>query len=206
MKNDDCSLQLYIIRHAQSLSNAVNDGYDFKADIEWDKLDPPLSDLGIRQAFEAGRRFENKHIDTLIVSPFLRTRQTAHEILKFLPGVEPEINLDACEKDTAADADGNLIIKPESDNECLERAGRFLKYLNERFCNSESVVLVTHAVYTGFLIHSVLGTEDLKNKQICIYNTGITKIKFYKNGITKIAFINDTGHIPAVEEDRIFWI
>ncbi len=45
-------------------------------------LDPPLSPLGLLQANRLGQRLKNEPIDRVLVSPFLRTLQTAHAIVR----------------------------------------------------------------------------------------------------------------------------
>jgi broad specificity phosphatase PhoE len=48
------------------------------------RYDPPLSDDGLIQAQELGRRLQNEPISHIFASPFLRTIQTANEVAKIL--------------------------------------------------------------------------------------------------------------------------
>lgn len=202
MKNDDCCLQLYIIRHAESVSNA-NEGLPQNTE---DKLDPVLSPLGHRQAQAVGKRFERAEFDALIASPYTRAVQTAREIAKHHPDVHFKTDGGLCEFGTAVNCDGTFVKIAESDEQCQARAADFIKKLCSEYNSGESVVIVTHAIFTEFLIHAAFDIKRRQSKTMCIYNSSVSKLKFYYNGHIKIAFINDTGHIPAVEEDRIFWI
>jgi broad specificity phosphatase PhoE len=100
-------MQLYIIRHAQSANNAINDSKDRTQD-------PPLTDLGRRQAeivadylanglplderLFPGRNLNGSTprgfgISRLYCSPMLRTLQTAQPISAAL-GMAPEVWVD----------------------------------------------------------------------------------------------------------------
>jgi 2,3-bisphosphoglycerate-dependent phosphoglycerate mutase len=64
-------VELVIIRHAQP--EWVKDGLSVD--------NPPLTDLGFRQADAVAREIANEQFDEILVSPLLRTRQTAEPIL-----------------------------------------------------------------------------------------------------------------------------
>ncbi len=69
-------MTIYLIRHAQSVFNAVYDP---------DKPDPmifdaPITELGERQARETQTNVDQLDVANVIVSPFTRTLQTAHLI------------------------------------------------------------------------------------------------------------------------------
>ena len=67
-------MELVIIRHAQP--EWVKDGLSVD--------NPPLTDLGFRQAEAVAKEIANEHFDEVLVSPLLRTRQTATPILDVL--------------------------------------------------------------------------------------------------------------------------
>jgi 2,3-bisphosphoglycerate-dependent phosphoglycerate mutase len=64
-------VELVIIRHAQP--EWVKDGLSVD--------NPPLTELGFRQADAVAREIANEQFDEILVSPLLRTRQTAEPIL-----------------------------------------------------------------------------------------------------------------------------
>jgi probable phosphoglycerate mutase len=72
-------VELVFIRHGQP---------------EWDRgglavVDPPLTDVGQRQADHVGDAFVGRPVDRLLVSPLVRAQQTAEPVAKAL-GLEPE--------------------------------------------------------------------------------------------------------------------
>ena len=67
-------MEIVIIRHAQP--EWVKDGLSVD--------NPPLTDLGFRQADAVAKEIANEHFDEVLVSPLLRTRQTAEPILDVL--------------------------------------------------------------------------------------------------------------------------
>ncbi|NBT42214.1 MAG: histidine phosphatase family protein, partial [Alphaproteobacteria bacterium] len=66
-------MTVYFIRHAQSAFNAVHDPRKPDPMI----FDAPITELGKTQAQKARRQVEKLNIETVIVSPFTRTLQTA---------------------------------------------------------------------------------------------------------------------------------
>ena len=70
MRNDEMYLQLYIIRHAESMGN-------IETDEPFDKTNPPLTSHGKKQAYALGERFKDLKEFTLYVSPLDRAKETA---------------------------------------------------------------------------------------------------------------------------------
>lgn len=67
-------MEIVIIRHAQP--EWVKDGLSVD--------NPPLTELGFRQADALASELSNEHFDEILVSPLVRTQQTAAPILKAL--------------------------------------------------------------------------------------------------------------------------
>jgi probable phosphoglycerate mutase len=67
-------MELLLLRHAQPLW----------IDNDLCVDNPPLTDLGFRQAELLGKRMAREHLDHIYVSPLLRTRQTAKPMLREL--------------------------------------------------------------------------------------------------------------------------
>jgi broad specificity phosphatase PhoE len=80
--------RLWIVRHGQSAGNVARDAADAAGhaviDIAGRDVDVPLSALGERQAAALGRWFAARPADerptTVLVSPYLRARQTARAV------------------------------------------------------------------------------------------------------------------------------
>ena len=218
-------LELYIIRHGQSMGNA---GYD-KTDLtEKEMHDPVLTEKGIKQADDAGRYLSAIDFDVVISSGMLRAVQTATGFLKHQTN-QNTLNIlpMACEMMFAPDYKGvtmeeirtinpNAVLAPDVspdspmiysntvDNDeaaTYERAEKVLDYLRKHYKNGEKVALVSHAAFITYIVFTLMG---FKEKSPCFdidfENTGITKVTFYKPGTNKygdtvFAFINDTAHL-----------
>ena len=72
--NRDVLMELVFVRHAEP--EWARDGLNID--------DPPLTDRGARQAGFVARRLESEKFDEVLVSPLLRTRQTAAPLLEAL--------------------------------------------------------------------------------------------------------------------------
>ena len=71
-------MELVLIRHAQP--EWVRDGLNVN--------DPPITELGRRQAEALATAMAGQHLDEVLVSPLLRARQTAEPVLRQLGRVE----------------------------------------------------------------------------------------------------------------------
>ena len=65
MRNDEMYLQLYLIRHGESMGN-------IETDEPFDKTNPPLTDHGKMQAKAVGERLSQLNSFTLYSSPLER--------------------------------------------------------------------------------------------------------------------------------------
>src|SRR5271157_1553607 len=101
MANQKWPRTLYVVRHGQSERNVMKDAAKLKgAAPTWSDgvrdQDTPLTPYGVLQALSVGVAFREKHpfksddFDILYVSPYLRARQTAEEIVRGL-GYYPRI-------------------------------------------------------------------------------------------------------------------
>lgn len=218
-------LELYIIRHGQSMGNA---GYS-KTDLtEKEMHDPVLTEKGINQADNAGKYLRGIDFDAVISSAMLRAVQTATGILMHQQ-IQKTLNILplACEMIFAPEYKGvtmeeiktinpNAVLAPDvspdspmiysntvNNDEAgtYERAGKVLDYLREHYKNGEKVALVSHAAFITYIVFTLMG---FKEKSPCFDidfdNTGITKVTFYKQGTNKygdtvFSFINDTAHL-----------
>ncbi len=204
-------LELYIIRHGQSLGNA---GYGGRTDLtEKEMHDPVLTEKGILQAQKAGSYLRETAFDAVISSAMLRAVQTATEILKFQQKNNTLNILPlACEMMTAPDYKGvtmyeircineNAVladgVEPDSpmiysntkDNDeaaTYERAEKVLDYLHTHYHSGEKVALVSHAAFITYIVFTLMGfREKSPCFDIDFDNTGITKVTFYKKGTNR---------------------
>lgn len=190
MRNDDVYLQLYLIRHAESLGN-------IDTDENFDRINPPLSPHGAEQVKALSGRFAAEKPDYLYSSPLLRARQTAEAL-----NMEITVLNELAEKDISVDING-FSLAHESDEACAERAEKLIKMLRKKH-RGESVALVSHGEFIQFLIRAAL---EIRNVKFCVYNASVTKINFRENGKeNKLALQNDISHLLQTDGDRLFWM
>ncbi|MEE9320908.1 MAG: histidine phosphatase family protein [Granulosicoccus sp.] len=171
-------MTVYLIRHAQSVFNAIYDP---------DKPDPmifdaPLSELGVQQAARAQAKIHQLAITRLIVSPLTRTLQTA--TLIFGKSLATEINavvreqlINSCDMGRAPQKlaiefphhDFNHLpecwwhdeekdhrgLSVESHGSLLQRADEFARYLQQNNHNHHKTAIVSH----GNFIHALTGVQ-----------------------------------------------
>ena len=222
-------LELYIIRHGESLGNA---GYGGRTDLTLKEgTDPVLSEKGLAQAIAAGEFYANTCFDAVYSSPLLRAARTAAEILKsqsetmphyILPdicevGIPPEykgVEIDEIQEfsPTAVYADG---VDPsetrmrydghETAEKLFTRTRFVVDYFRNRYSNGEKIALVSHAAFITNLVFYVMGLDKEKPCfDLDFYNTGVTRLIFYKHGTYKwgdtvFGCINDTSHYSLMK-------
>ena len=217
-------LELYIIRHGQSMGNA---GYDKEELTLKEENDPYLTQLGLQQAQKAGTALSGITFDAVYSSALLRAVRTAAEILKMqaeklplniLPlltemGVNPDYKGADMEEileiyETAVLAEGlsqdsPLICHNNSDDEAglFERAEKTINMLREKYKNGEKIALVCHAAFMTYLVFHIMGYKNsVPDFDIDFNNTSVTKVVFYKKGTNKYGdvvfeYINSTRHL-----------
>jgi 2,3-bisphosphoglycerate-dependent phosphoglycerate mutase len=82
-------MQLYLIRHAQSLNNSLPE--------EQRVEDPPLTETGHEQARRLAQAVKKLRLTELVTSPFLRTLQTT-EHLRIATGLAPHVRAELHER------------------------------------------------------------------------------------------------------------
>jgi len=136
-----------------------------------------LSSNGVRQASETGRFLSSKPIQAVYSSPLLRARQTAKEILIFLPQRNLHISNQLNEVCTAYEGvPGDQIDRKNGDiytgvAACYEqpkdvfgRVETFLKRMRRQF-TGEHVLAVSHGDVITFTVLWALGWDlNPKNK------------------------------------------
>ena len=176
--------KLILVRHGQTEMNAQN--------LYFGKLNPPLNDLGISQAYQAKEKLLNIDYDNIYSSPLERARQTA-EICNYLDkdiifdsNLE-EINFGIFEgltfkeisekypnevKKMEEDWKSYNYITGESPKEMFQRAVSFLKILDF----SKTNLIVAHwGIINCIISYFISGNLDsywkfkIKNGSIAIF-------------------------------------
>lgn len=222
-------LDLYIIRHGESLGNA---GYGGRTDLTLKEgVDPVLTEKGISQADAAGRFLTDTQFDAFYSSALLRAAQTAAQIIKhqlesrtlnIMPelcevGVTPEykgVEIDEirefcsdCEYAEGCDVSETRMRYDTHDinGKVNERARFVIDYLKSRYQNGEKVAIVSHAAFITNLVFTIMGLDKAEpGFDIDYGNTSITRVTFYKPGTYKwgstvFRCINDTSHYLLIK-------
>lgn len=192
MRNDEMFLQLYIIRHAESMGN-------IETDEVFDKTNPPLTSHGKLQAKALGERFSALSEFTLYASPLDRAVETASNI-----SAEICTDADLLERGVRA-AECGFEDFDESDTECIARAERVIAKILEKHRNHENVIIVTHGMYAQFLFRAALGIP-FGNMRFSVYNASVTKINFCETEPPKLALQNDVSHLLSTDGEKLFWM
>lgn len=187
---------VYFVRHGQSEGNATP---------VFQSPDSPLSEKGKKQAELIAERVSKLSFETLISSPFERTKQTAEAITQ-ATGKKAEYSNLFVENLKPTYVDGkpygderastlwrewekslytpNLRIEDgENFDDLVARADKALAFLKER--DEKSIVVVTHAFFLRTIIARVLFGDTLSGialerfqKIAKMENTGLTVLKY----------------------------
>ncbi len=152
---------VWIARHANRL-DFVNPEWFNTAERRYD---PPLSADGFVQAQELAERLKGERISHIFTSPFLRTVQTANQVAEILD-LPLKLEWGLCEwlnpewmtqmpetlpREVLAQEFPRIDLSyhsrvmpkyPESDEDCVQRAGETARQLADEF--SEEILLVGH--------------------------------------------------------------
>ncbi len=191
MRNDEMYLQLYIIRHAESMGN-------IETDEAFDPINPPLSPHGKKQAKVLGERFKGLKDFTLYASPLVRARETAACISE-----DMIIDSELTEQGTKVTENGFEGFE-ETYEECIARAKRIIERLKARHQNHENVIVVCHGVFAQFLLKAALEIEN--TMRFSVYNASVSKVNFCFDELPKLALQNDISHLKETDGEKLFWM
>ncbi|NJL81858.1 MAG: histidine phosphatase family protein [Chloroflexaceae bacterium] len=205
------SQTVWLARHGNRL-DFVNPDWFITAERPYD---PPLSEDGVIQAQQLGRRLQGEGIGHIFASPFLRTFQTAYEVANCLnlsikleaglsewlnPGwmaQSPEILPRAvlAEKYPRLDlgyTDRVLPQYPESNETVLRRTAATVQQLVNDY--GEDILLVGHgASVVGATLGLVGGSPEIKAALCCL-------VKIVRQGDRWLLELNgDTSHLSQSE-------
>lgn len=221
-------LELYIIRHGESMGNV---GYNGRTNLSLKEgTDPLLTEKGINQAVAAGKHLSDVDFDAVYSSALMRAIRTAGEIINKQSsekslyihpvftemGVPEEYHAVSLEEmrelcKTAEVADGvdpdSRLMESTSGNDekgLFERGARSINYLRSKYKNGEKVAVISHAAFITYMVFYIMGyTEKVPAFDLDFKNTGITKVVFYKEGTNKYGdivfkYINSTAHLVDI--------
>ncbi len=205
------SQTIWIARHGNRL-DFVDLNWFTNAELPYD---PPLSEDGVIQARELGKRLKSESIARIFASPFLRTVQTAHEVAEILdlpiqleaglcewlnpdwmPRMPERLSLETLtEKYSRINLNYSSAIVPEypeSQEMVMQRTAKTARLLAEKY--SDNILLVGHGA-------SVLGTSaGLLQEHPTINATFCCLVKLVKfEERWKMELNGDTSHLSQKE-------
>lgn len=213
-------MELYLIRHAQSMNNA-----NPQARVE----DAPLTELGHQQAVRLAERVRQTNLTQLFTSPFRRTLETTNYI-KEITALTPEIWIDLHEQggvisgtDSSSytgrpgmtrteilhsfpgyilpqeiDEQGWWKSKPfETMAEAQKRAERVAQRIMACFAHTEERIgFVSHGTFIRLLIGALVGSSVIERDWIGeVFNTSVAKLRITPKQ-TRLELFNCVCHLP----------
>lgn len=214
-------MRLYLIRHAQSMNNALPE--------EQRVADPALTELGRRQAAALAALFESAPLTRLITSPFRRSLETTNPI-RHRVSIAPEVWVDLHEqggcyagfeparyqgcpgmtdREIAAEFPGYRIA-PEIDSQgwwksqpyesmsaARERARRLIRRTLDVFGpTDEHVAYVMHGDFKKLILEELFA-DTLASRNHWpshIYNASVSIVEVCS--APRLDQYNSTGHMP----------
>lgn len=221
----------------QNVNDNERDNHPFPPEVaEYEENDFSLTEKGHNQADKTGIRLAEKNFTAILCSPMHRTVATAYGIVKhqkenktvelindlvergifdyagmpteILRGLYPNINIIPCPTPTPTGGKFTYTLDEMYDpKELTKRARRVTKYIEERFDNNDTVLIVSHGDFLGrYLIPCLLHIPDGAIEQFNEHgfgcgNASISKIVFNKkSGTSILAFLSDTVHLQDGHE------
>ncbi len=204
-------MRLLLIRHGESEGNLE--------DAQPRPGDPPLTERGIRQAEEAGRRVLDEGLDILYCGPLQRNLQTAARIHQIsgvktvlLPAIfevgANNILWDAkhiARQFPMVHIENGLDTRwsqalPESFQQAWKRIKYIENWLRKTYEATDTRVgLITHGAMNDLLIGACLGLDPGGHMRFSSGNCAFHWVELRSN-VGKLLRLNDTFHIP--DHDR----
>lgn len=211
--------QVYLIRHGETEWNVARK-------IQG-QTDSNLTEMGINQARQAGKRLKNMGITHIIASDLGRTRQTA-QLLSEYCRVEPtfdsrlrELNMGILETRSVSsltkeeEALRSSIINGDPDGRIpqgeslTELAKRMRAALDDciQLPEGSRPILVSHGIALGCLLGNVLGLPPYAERRLRLRNCSLSLVEYQNSPWLApgwiVEFAGDTQHLTAEALDEI---
>lgn len=196
-------MNILVIRHGQPHDESETGGHG----------DPPLSELGRRQAEAIGNCLVAEGIDKIVASPMLRAHQTALPLCEQL-GIEAELDDDLKEAGWQAGAymrseenmdfftskindDPDYLYRPEGKAVFNERVMRaFTKVRDENA--GKNIAVFCHGMVTTTFVATVLGHEP-EPGGLSPHYTGLTRVQASSSlDLWSLRSFNETMHLQGL--------
>ena len=160
-------MKIYVVRHGQTDYN-VQGLFQGRKDI-------PLNSIGLKQAEETAKKFQDIPVDVILVSPLIRARETAKYVAN-VTGVKPIIEQDLVERSF-----GDMEGKPNREDCNIKMLLDYGK--NYNICNVEPIQSLFKRVLNCLdkIIYRYMG----KNILLVTHGGVAQAIDCYFNGFPK---------------------
>ena len=221
-------LELYLVRHGQSQTNAGN-----LKKMDYRRFeDPFLTEKGEEQARRLADFYVRVPLDCVLSSGQNRALQTASEVVRRQHGLKtlevhpiftecgllPEFGEKSFDEIKAAfpsagtDPAGNFVFTEDdpTDEKHFLRAQEAVNYLRTRFHSGEKVMVAAHAAFNTSMMYAALGLGVGVPFDFSFENTCVSKLMFFQKGTGKyncdvhLMYHNDRTHL-AGPEFRTLW-
>jgi broad specificity phosphatase PhoE len=199
---------IYLVRHCHP-------AYELQEKLGDSNM--PLSKIGLEQRSYLNKKLFKLPIDKIYVSQFLRSKQTAEPLAKFL-GIKPqvdkrlnEINWVNWYKVKYFNMSAKTRVKrikkyKEMDRE-LDKVHTLSRHLIADIYEknkNKNIAVFCHGNLIRAIITSILNTDVIGFLSMEIYQSSISKLVIDKDGYIKINYINNIGHLPHRPHEDLF--
>ena len=191
MHADEHPLTVVFVRHAEA---EEGDG---------DKLGPPLTARGRRQARDVALRLSGDEFDAAYSSDLVRAKATAetiperhsHTPLTVTPALREVGNEHYVAKaDPPSDAERERIA---AERDCMER---FANQLRHGHGPGERVLVVSHGNFVRSLIPILAGADPRDSILIEVRNASVTRLEVWPSGRAVLTLANCVGHVTPDDQ------
>lgn len=183
-------LTVILVRHGQQ-----------QVDVANPDIDPPLSDLGWKQAERVARRLSGQRIHHLYASNLQRANDTARVIARFHPSTPVTVTADLQEVMNYHFADPPPPDHPDLPRIGTERAAldRVVAQIRRNHSPGERVLLVCHGNVIRTIMPLFGGRNPHESLLIDINHTAVSIMEVYASGNAVLRLGNCVAHL----EDRM---
>ena len=194
------AVELLIVRHARPEAESRPDG---------EGADPPLSELGRRQAQVTAELLTKEAIDHVVTSTMLRAIETADPLVRLI-GLNPELVAGLEESDRhrseyvpaeEMDRDHAIVREFLEDRESVFGGDytAFRRRITDAFDGivgrnqGHTVAVFCHGMVMGVFLQTILGHDD----PFRIYHDycGILRVTASSTGVRTVRSVNETAHV-----------
>jgi len=180
-------LTIIFVRHAQQLIDVANP-----------ESDPPLSDLGWKQAERVAKRFAILNLDHIYTSDLQRANDTTRIIGRMHPNTPVTVTADLREV-----LNYHFVDDPPPDHLDIQRImanekaaiNRFITTLHHNHRSGERILVVCHGNIIRTLLPLLGGRDPRQSILMDINHTGVSILEVWDSGNAILRLANCVKHL-----------